>query len=334
MILKNKNIWILTLIFVAILLQSCFKEDEKLPPYVPGDVETMITNMGETYYEQIFVDLNTYSEKSSNSINIWDLAFECKDGAWHVLLNSSLTMYIGNTNDTNFAAVNSDAGLDMIFDVSSGNLDSTAIGEWYYLEADQLISKKSTYVVNRGIDSDFQELGFAKIQLDFQDGNYVLRHANLDGTNEQKVVLAKNPDYNYIFYSFDNGQLAIEPPKNQWSLKFTRYSTILFTDVGDAYPYNVVGVLLNPHQVMVSKNTDDFTSISLQDTARYEYSSQADRIGYDWKIYNFDDGLYTVVPDVNFVIRNYDGFYYKMRFVAFYDEFGHKGAITYEVKRL
>jgi hypothetical protein len=57
-------------------------------------------------------------------------------------------------------------------------------------------------------------------------------------------------------------------------------------------------------------------------------------IGWDWKDYNFEDGSYVLLPDKNYVIKDKDGFFYKMRFINFYDLFGNKGNIAYELIRL
>jgi hypothetical protein len=117
-------------------------------------------------------------------------------------------------------------------------------------------------------------------------------------------------------------------------MKFTRYATMLTTDDGEQYPYLVTGVLLNPYQVSVALDTSDFFAIELKDTANYTYTGKLDFIGYDWKFYNFDDGVYTIVPGLNYIIRNNDGYHYKLRFTDFYDEFGVKGTISFETAKL
>ena len=55
----------------------------------------------------------------------------------------------------------------------------------------------------------------------------------------------------------------------------------------------------------------------LADTIDLELTNRADVIGYDWKYYNFDAGLYTIVPGLAYVIKDRDGFYYKLRFSIF-----------------
>ena len=57
-------------------------------------------------------------------------------------------------------------------------------------------------------------------------------------------------------------------------------------------------------------------------------------IGYDWKYYNLDAALYTIEPGLAYVIRDRDGFYYKLRFIDFYSEAGEKGYPKFEYVRL
>ncbi|MBE9519228.1 MAG: hypothetical protein IMY68_11685, partial [Bacteroidetes bacterium] len=127
----------------------------------------------------------------------------------------------------------------------------------------------------------------------------------------------------------------IAPQADQWSLLFSKYTTMLVTDEGDDYPYLVVGILLNPNGVAAAMDTiHNFMDMDSDDITELEYSTHADAIGYDWKYYNFDAGVYTIVPDMNYVIRDRDGFFYKFRFVDFYSDEGVKGYPTFEFVRL
>jgi hypothetical protein len=110
---------------------------------------------------------------------------------------------------------------------------------------------------------------------------------------------------------------------------------MLVTDEGEDYPYLVVGLLLNPNGVAAARDSiHDFMEMDADDIADLEFSTSADVIGYDWKYYNFDAGVYTIVPDMNYVIRDRDGYFYKLRFVDFYNDEGVKGYPTFEFVRL
>jgi hypothetical protein len=317
-----------------LILSSCFKEEDMLPLPEAGEVETNEAVLGENYSAQVFYDLASNQLKSSNSVEAWDLGFSCNTDGFHIILNAAKMMYAGNSYDTSFNDVQSSEGIEMIFDKSDGNPDSTAIGEWYFREENQMHSHKYVYVIDRGNGENQQNMGMKKISISWADGKYQLRYADLDGSNENKVSIEKNESYNYTYFSFDQGVIPIAPPKDEWSLKFSRYATMLVTNDGEQVPYLVTGVLMNSNNVYAAADTTDFFNISLQDTVNYTFSKNLDFIGYDWKYYDFDSGVYTIVPDKNYILRNNDGFYFKLRFIDFYDEFGVKGSISFEVARL
>lgn len=332
--MKRTRSSILLIIIMTFILQSCFKEDEKGPPYIPGSLQADTMNVGINYETQSYFDLYTMQEVSSNSIYDWSLAFVTGESNWHVLLNSALMMRVGNTFSTDFLQVSSSDGLEMRFDVSSGNLDSTAIGDWHYSENGLNLSYGYVYVIDIGSDADGIPLGFRKMILGVDGEKYTIRHANLDGSDEKNVIIEKEEFYNYMHLSFEDGLVSIEPRKDQWSLKFSRYSTILFTDEGDAYPYNLIGVLLNPHLVEANLNLDDFFQITSENINDYEYRSKADIIGYSWKEYDFDSGVYSVLNEKTYMIKNNDDFYYRLRFISFYDAQGNKGNVGFQFSRL
>ena len=85
----------------------------------------------------------------------------------------------------------------------------------------------------------------------------------------------------------------------------------------------------------VAKDTlNDFSTITFDMARQMIYSSNLDAIGYDWKYYNFEAGSYTVTPGITYVIRNRTGFYYKLRFIGFYNDVGQKGYPSIEYQQL
>lgn len=316
---------------------SCFKEDEKINIPKPSGTETDTIILGNTYNRQIWIDLNNLQEKANKEIDSWDLAFSCEDGNFDIRLNSAKMMYAGTNGEKIFENVVSEEGMNMRFDASSGNPDSLAFGGWYEPLTGAIgdgISNEFVYVVNRGIDGDLNELGYKKILMTIADGAYMIRYANLDGSEENSLTITKDNSFNYIHFSFENQIIQIEPPQNEWSLKFSRYSTILFTNEGDPYDYNVVGVLLNPYKLKAVETNLIYDDIVLADTSRFEFTNRADVIGYEWKFYDFDNDSYTIEPDKSYLIKDKDGFFYKLRFLSFYDQFGNKGSVVYQVVRL
>lgn len=325
-----------TFIILAFALTSCFEEDVMVPPHESGDLTIGSVELTETYKYQVFYDLETNSSVRQNLISEWDLGFETSDSGWHVILNTSKMMLAGNTGKTDFENVKTNGGIDMNYDPSHGILDSTAIGNWYTLTEEKPVSKEYVYIVDRGTDEDFNMVGEKKVAFNFEnEDTYVVRFANLDGSGEQTMAIPKDTSVNFVCFSFEEGIVDIEPNKDSWDLQFGKYSTLLFTDVGDPYPYLVTGVLLNPN-----KTTAGLDSINLFDEINFEIAEQQrlvkqrDIIGYEWKEYDFDNEMYTVDPEKIYILKNRIGFYYKLRFIDYYNSTGERGFPTFEFLRL
>lgn len=331
----NRMRYLIHILLLALLLPSCFKEEEMVPPHEQGDVEEGQVALGSSYERQVYYDLNSNDEMASNVTSAWDLSFESATGGWIIRLNSSKFMLAGNSYDSDFNAELSASELVMRFDQSDGNPDSTAIGIWFEATEDSARSLQHVYLLDRGINEQDKPVGYKKIQFDIQGSDFVMRYANTDSSQDTIVVIERDPSMDQVYYSFDTGLTEIAPLPDQWSLQFTRYTTMLVTDAGENYPYLVTGVLLNPNSVVAVQDTiHDFMEINRDNIAGLGFTSQADIIGYEWKYYNFDAGVYTIVPDINYVIRDKDGFFYKFRFTDFNNDQGEKGYPKFEFVRL
>ncbi|PIF06233.1 MAG: hypothetical protein CSA36_02625 [Draconibacterium sp.] len=317
-------------------LTSCFKEDELVSPHESGDLTQGVVELTKTYKYQVFFDFKTNSEIKHNLISEWDLGFETSDSGWHIILNTSKMMLAGNTGKTDFETVTNNNGIEMNFDPSDGNLDSTAIGIWYTLSNKKPVSNENIFIVDRGTDENYNQLGYKKVKFNFQDEKtYIVRFADLDGSNEQLATIPKDTTVNFVCLSFENGIVDIEPNKSSWDLQFGKYSTLLSTSDGEPYPYLVTGVLLNPFKTFAIQDTvHPFDKISFETVQEQTLVNQKDVIGYDWKEYNFENAMYTVMSENFYVIKNRTGFYYKMRFIGYYNSTGEKGYPTFEFLRL
>ena len=327
---------LITYLVLLFAFTSCFEEDEMVPPHETGNLTVGEVELTETYKYQVFFDLETNKEVKQNLISEWDLGFETSDSGWHIILNTSRMMLAGNTGKTDFEAVKNNNGATMNFDPSHGNLDSAAIGNWYNISAGEPVSKEFVYVIDRGTDEDFNPIGEKKVKFSLQDeNNYVVRFANLNGSDEKTVVISKDTAVNFVCFSFEKGIVEIEPDKNSWDLQFGKYSTLLFTDVGDPYPYLVTGVLLNPYKTQAAADTTHlFDEVNFEIAETQNLVNQKDIIGYEWKEYDFDNGMYTVMPEKIYILKNRVGYYYKLRFIDYYNSTGEQGYPTFEFLRL
>jgi hypothetical protein len=339
------KIFNLIVLFVSIIiLSSCFKEDEKITPHDPGDVETDTIELTKDYRYQVYYDLGSGDVISMNLKKIWDLAFECTESGYKILLNTSNFMLAANSGTTDFNAPVDTTGYTWKFDASSGNPDTTAFGGWVNYTGPDSVRQysKEVYVIDRGYDEAGNLRGFRKIVFqEYTDSTFTFRYANIDGSGENTFTITKDTTVNYMCFSFDDGgkQLNLEPPKTEWDLLFTQYTTLLYTDAGDPYPYLLTGVLSNPAGIWVAQDTlYDFTEIDIDLAGDLIFSAAIDEIGYDWKdvIGDVSSGnvSYVIVEGLNYVVLDVEGYYYKLRFISFYNSSGEKGYPVFEYQKL
>ena len=317
-------------LILIIPIQGCFKEDLPVPRHTRGNVRTDTIAMTPTYSVQVYYDLDSSGVVRTNEKKSSDLGFDCSDEGWIIRLNTADFMVAADMGEIQFGSSVDTSGRTWRFDSSDRNPDSTAIGRWFSMNAwSDTVSNRHVYVINRGMDESGNSLGFIQLIIDsLKYGTYYFRFAPLTGSPVMFASVNKDPAVNFLWYSFTgNGSLQpLEPEKHTWDLLFTQYTTLLYTDLGEPYPYLVTGVLINRNNTMVSPDsTGSFDSISYEEAIGMSYSTHQDAIGFDWKYYNFEAGSYTVKPDLFYVIRNRKGDYYKLRFVGFYNNLGQKG---------
>ncbi len=328
---------IVTFLVLPFLAASCFKEDVKVTPHQPGNTIIDTIALTAQYKNQVYYDLGTKTAVFTNLRKQWDLSFECAANGWHVRLNTSCFMYSADMGTLDIGQPVDTTGVSWRFDTSNGKADSTAIGTWFTLNENDTVSNGHLLVINRGLDELGNPRGMRQLEIDSLSNNvFYFRVANFNGSNVKSYSVARNSLANHILFTFDSGSdVVTEPANHSWDLLFSQYTTLLYTDQGEPYPYLVTGVLLNPELVQVAQDSlDPFENITFETVSKLSFSNQQDKIGYDWKFYSFDTGSYTVRMNLNYVIRDTEGFYYKFRFLGFYNNKGEKGFPSIEYQRL
>lgn len=326
----------LIIYLVALLiLSSCFKEDDPYPAY---EMQTTTIEMGQYYRYQSYFNLVTNEVVSSNDRNIWDLGFENGDSSFHVTLNTSAFAVAANTGMTDFEQVTDTTGLDWRYDKSDGNPDSTAIGEWVSVTGGDTLYPNYVYVINRGYDHLGNLRGLRKVIFTHVDSlSYSFRYCDMNGDNLKEFKVDKTEDVFFTCFSFEEEgtQLELEPQRDSWDLFFTQYTTLLYTDEGEPYPYLVTGVLSNyPNIEMAQDTLMEYADIDRDYARTLEFSYNKDFIGYDWKELigdvNTGNVYYEVVGGRTYLVKTSQGLFFKLRFVSFYSETGEKGYPSFQ----
>lgn len=315
-------------ILFASFLSSCLKEETPVPMPEPGNMETVVIEIGFPYLNQVYYDCETNKVVKTNTKYDWDFSFECSPNGSHILLNNATGMLAANFGNTPFSSVTSIIGVTWLWDNPNGNLDSTAFGNW--------ITTNNVYVIDRQYDDLGNHRGYRKIQfIDVNTLTYTFKSANLDGSNEQIITLYKNSSINFIHFSFNNGgqTLSLEPEKNSWDLLFTNHHH-KFDNL--TLPFVLTQTLTNKfNDVMVAEdNNSNFFNITLKDTSNYTFTNYWNEIGYDWKIRNSADNSFTIDANKSFIVKTTQGLFYKLRFIDFYNNQGQKGYPKFEIQRL
>jgi hypothetical protein len=229
---------------------------------------------------------------------------------------------------------------DWIFDHSSGDPDSSAFAGWITIEEEDTVYSNHIFLIGK-YDGVGYRASWAVRFLSLEAETYTFQIKSWPSGEWKDREVLKSGLYNYLYYNAAEDQFVpdIEPEKNSWDLLFTQYGSILFTDDGIPTPYYVRGVLLNRQRITVAiDSVTPFQEIEFERVEGYEYSRVQDVIGYEWKDVEVDENsntaVYTVRPDITYIIRDTEEIYHKMRFISFYNDLGEKGFPVIEHAKL
>lgn len=331
---------LLLLIPIAIFLTSCFEEDIAVTPLDRGDVQSNQVEMNRKYENQIYFDLKSNSVVSTNKYGEWDLGFQCYDSLF-VILNSARIMAVQDLGKVDFASITSESEeVEFRRDVPSGNTDSMAIGKWWTEDNGEIISKEHIYIIDRNRSHERIDGGLRKMKiLSANDNEFVFIFSELNASTADTVVVPRNDMYNYMTVSLDgNGTVNnLQPRSNEWDLLFTQYTELFDVPGFEVYP--VRGVLINSRycEVVEADSTITFDELTSESLNEYKFTNKRDGVGYSWKQPDINTGVYTVNPLKKYIIRDTDGFYFKLRFIGFtkvIDGRAERGYPEFEIKLL
>lgn len=323
---------IFTLIIGTLLLLSCEKEEK---PVAPATSQALIAGMGDAYETMLYFNILTGEFVKELPHIGYDLQFTNGPADKTIFLNSSNFMFVRNFGAVPFESV-TDTTLSQSwrYDYPTGNVNRTAIGNWYNADG---TSKNEVFVIDRGFNENGIKIGFVKMQiLSVDNEKYTLRIGNLDNSTDTTAVIDKDGDKNLTqFYISTLSTEDIEPNKNDWHFQFTQYTDYDITTEGDTIAYLVRGVLINQYNTFVARlDGVDFESLSKEQAQTLTYSNAKNAIGYNWKAFSLNTGIYEVLPDIVYVIKEVSGNYYKLRFVDFYNDAGEKGYAKFDIEGL
>ena len=364
----EKNIFSLLLIILLFTVTSCVHVDDtpvKVPPITGSIVSPEIG--GAAQPNQIWVELAT-AESKKTSREAWDLGFYCGD-EFRVILNSSLLMSVGEIeNAYNIDAVTSQSVANLKPLVQVGNFQDNS--QYIDHPNGEILTQTSgiaeinandnfnkVYLLNLGFKTYAGntlpgsvytigvERGWKKIKIiRFQQG-YKIQYANLDETTHKEFIITKDSEYNHKFFSLLTGNLAdVQPKKKNWDLCFTVFTNLTLNPANNQwtsyiYPdfvaHNTRGNV-GVYEVVTAAGQgettyNNFKSESI-DQSKFVFNDQR-TIGSNWRTTTGANGA-EVYSNKFYVVKNSDGFYFKLRFLRMKNEQGFRGHPQFEYKAL
>ena len=315
-------------IYIAIILffifTSCEKGETPIMPHSSGSVFTSVIELGPDYRHQIFYSLKQGEVISQNIKTDWDLAISSNIQNLDIRINTSRAA-AWKTNSYNFDQSYDLNSATWLCDSPDGNNDSSALFG---------IINNEIYIIDKGYSFSGNHTGYVKFAVESSTSNSCfIRYGSLDNSFDTVVEIIKNQNFNYISYSFSqNTVVDVEPEKNNWDLVFTQYTHIFYNP---RTPYLVTGVLINEANVLVAIDTiNSFENISNENLNQYSFNNNRDVIGYNWKSYDMNAGEYSINTNLNYILNDKDGRYFKLHFIDYYNSSGDKGYPKFEIQEL
>lgn len=359
-----KKILVYLLLGASFISQSCINDNED--PIAISKTDGYIVDPavgGPSQPNQVWFDLGTNTQMVTKRTD-WDLGFY-SGSEFKVILNPSIMMGAGKiANATNIDLVKESdvtalmnqvqvanynpANISYIDDVT-GNFPSgyTAIEEIKVIDTDNPV-----YLVNMGknvftgtvplgtVTTGGDSRGWMKVQVVRQGDAYKVKYAELNSTTHTEVVINKNSAYNYSFYSLKNKTaVTVQPEKKNWDICFSVFvnsiagaGSYIYADFTTTNNLGGVGA----YEVKVTAPTTGaaaFTNFKLSDIDKSKFVYKDQRvIGGNWREVGPDG--YQVKGDVFYVIKDAEGYYFKLRFTRLTNEKGERGFPQFEYKPL
>ena len=290
---------------------------------------------GENFPDQAFFDFSK-SLQTNVTKDGWDLGFSTASGEFAVVLNSTAYHMARQLNATVMQDVTSadtvgfagemvipqfDPSIGSIswVDTPDGDLSTTAFGEIAASEVEAKI-----YIVRR-LNGDWK-----KVKV-FQSGdNYTVQYTAIDDASFLSSEIIKDADMNFTFFSFEAGEVSVEPAKDSWDLMYSTYTTSLnLGGPGLDIPYGFNDyIIINRHNTeatMVLIEDVAYDAFTAANASSLEFGSNIDAIGSSWRQGGGPDSGPQLFEDRFFVIRDAAGLLYKFMFTRLTSTSGERG---------
>lgn len=342
------------LIVTVLLLASCSSEND-----LPSEpIKVLIDGAaikpevgGPNEQNQVYVDLST---KTTTVVkrDSWDLGFYSGTD-FRVVINGSIYMAAAELSTTDIDAITStstevkdlqpkvavgtfDKENIAFVDAPNGNITKTAIAEISDIEANNKV-----YLVNLGyevgvgtptkgnVDISGDLRGWKKIRVLKNNNDYVLQFADLDAITHQEIVISKDSEYNFSFFSFNTeGLVSVEPKKTDWDLNFSVFTN----EIPDFGSYGYSDFIVNNiksgarvYKIDVDVDAFNYNDFVLSNVVFDNFTNDQRGIGSSWRNGGGPGSLPSLKENVFYIINDTEGNIYKLQFLALTNESTERG---------
>ncbi|WP_291777050.1 HmuY family protein [Cecembia sp.] len=344
---KYIHVWIVGAL--AAFMFSCGDSEDpilEVPPVEEGEIE--INGGGTTFPNSVFINLSK-EEQLPVRRDKWDLAFSTGtdfkvliNGTTGALAYSTGIFDLNTVGEEQAEALRSSGRLEMSFTnmeaILSVDLPSNPLSAPVMGTVNSTSSSNQVFILNRG-SFGIDPRPWKKIRILVQDGKYLLQHADISSTSFSTLEVSKDKEFNFIYVSFDEGIVEVEPKKGEWDFMWSAGTSIT------PFPQAVNGTLAYPFQDLVFHNIyGNVGAVQIMEAdIAYENFTESNlsglefnidnrlTIGSNWRGGGGPNVSPTIRNDRYYILRDSRGNIYKVRFIALTRD-GERGRPTFEFK--
>lgn len=308
---------------IAGIFSACSNNDDDTTVVIPPSDGSQLTLQGgggtgapNTAYADMSTDKQTDVVRTS-----WSLGFY-SGSDYRVILNGFTSMSAVATTKTDITqvgsadavgvslAVGQGAGtLSMIDDVF-GDITKTVIAAVSATDADNKV-----YLIKPETASATDSSTWYKIRVTRSSNGYTLQYAKLTETTIKTATIAKNADYNFVFFSMESGaNVSVEPKKAEWDFawSYAAYYTATFPYFFSDFV--VINNLAGVQAARVDSATVSYSNFAASDLSALTFASTRDAIGSKWRVTS--GTTVGILYNYFFVVKDPAGNYYKLKFIS------------------
>ena len=299
------------LLFFVITIVSCFPKEEKVEPS-PRIYQSVSVDAGPTKNDVLFYSLDAGRIVAKASPIEWDLYIDNEA----IRINYFRSMSVAKTNK-NWEEINDTSGLSFSFLTDQ---ISDTLSQWE-------LSDNQIYVLNMGLDNEYEPLGFMVFQASRTSDGVILKYRDLDGTNEWTNQISED----HFYYHLKNEQRLNLPNDKEYDIALGKYTDYITVD-DISQDYTIYGAIVGNASAYLLD--DDFETIDANDFDVNQLSNRKDIIGWDWKRFNLEKNAYEILPKMTYMISTNSDYLCKLRFVDYLNDQGISGHPTFEYEIL